>query len=121
MKLVLITWRHQLPEVLSAKMMIFLVLLIFFINVEAIPHSLDRVTRALPPKYLSVQGFQNCMVNYALETSSHWCFPLEKIPGCPTETWNELGEAYKPQRERPNMVGGLGGLPPAYLQVRILY
>ena len=78
--------------------------------------ALNRVTRALPPKYLSVEGFKNCLVSYAEDISIHWCFPLKKLPGCPIRVWNELGDAYKPQNER-KIVGGHGGLPSTYHQV----
>ena len=59
------------------------------------PNESNRVTRALPPRYLSVQGFKSCLVNYSEETSTHWCFPLKKLPGCPSKSWNELGKAMK--------------------------
>ena len=63
-----------------------------------------------------MEGFKNCLVSYAEETSVQWCLPLKKIPGCPIRVWNELGDAYKPQKEM-KIVGGLRELPPAYLQV----
>ena len=59
------------------------------------PNESNRVTRALPPRYLSVEGFKSCLVNYSEETSTHWCFPLKKLTGCPTKAWNELGKAMK--------------------------
>ena len=94
------------------------VLSISLINAKSTPYKVvkNRVTRALPPKYLSVEGFKSCLVNYAEETSFHWCFPLKKLPGCPSKVWNELGDAYKAQNVE-TFVGGLEGLPPTYLQV----
>ena len=54
---------------------------------------------------------------------TEYCLPSTKPNNCVQESWNELQNVFEgncPENQSPGMVGGLGGLPPAYLQVRIL-
>ena len=80
---------------------------------------LERFIRALPPKYLAIDGHEDCTVSYKISSSSALCFPLSKPPSCSDASWQSLGKAYGVNNgisERIN-IGGIGGLPPAYLSV----
>ena len=45
---------------------------------------------ALPPKYLGVQDFKQCLGIQQIRTFSVWCLPAEKPEGCPATSWEEL-------------------------------
>ena len=68
---------------------------------------------------MSIDGHEDCTVSYKISTSTALCFPLSKPPSCSDASWQNLGNAYGVNNgisERIN-IGGIGGLPPAYLSV----
>ncbi len=71
--------------------------------------------RALPPKYLSVESFNDCLVQHSLGTSTHLCFPLTKLDACSAASWQELANLYSGASAPPEKQ--LTGLPPAYLSI----
>ena len=46
--------------------------------------------RALPPAYLSVPNFRDCMGSEMLGDSSHVCLLLERPPNCPQDSFEKL-------------------------------
>ena len=57
-----------------------------------------RVARALPPRYLEVEGFKDCLIDMVKpggQANIEYCFPLSQPAGCPNKVWQEMGEAYK--------------------------
>ena len=51
--------------------------------------------RALPPAYLSVPNFKDCMGRYRLGGSSHVCLLLERPPNCPQDSFERLRQLGK--------------------------
>ena len=51
--------------------------------------------RALPPAYLSVPNFKDCMGRYRLGGSSHVCLLLERPPNCPHDSFERLRQLRK--------------------------
>ena len=47
---------------------------------------------ALPPKYLEVEGFQQCLTVKEVGSYSVWCMPEEKPDSCSVESWKKLLE-----------------------------
>ena len=47
---------------------------------------------ALPPKYLEVEGFQQCLAEKEVGSYSVWCLPEEKPDACSAESWKKLLE-----------------------------
>ena len=45
---------------------------------------------ALPPAYLSVPQFQQCLAQKQESTYTHWCLPATKPDGCPDGSWSAL-------------------------------
>ena len=45
---------------------------------------------ALPPKYLEVADFKQCLQGQEMGTYSAWCLPAEKLQACPVESWEKL-------------------------------
>ncbi|MDP3478333.1 MAG: hypothetical protein Q8R88_01085 [Desulfoprunum sp.] len=45
---------------------------------------------ALPPKYLEVKEFQQCLSTQKIDTYEVWCMPAKKILSCPATSWKEL-------------------------------
>ena len=54
----------------------------------------DRFVRALPPKYLQIQSFSDCLVKYQERTSVHLCFPLQRPETCPPNSWKQFAQEY---------------------------
>ena len=44
----------------------------------------------LPPKYLSVKGFKQCLSTKNMGTWSSWCKPHDKPENCPQSAWDAL-------------------------------
>lgn len=44
----------------------------------------------LPPKYLSIDGFKNCLSTQAKGSASFYCMPETKPEQCLDKAWNEL-------------------------------
>ena len=45
---------------------------------------------ALPPKYLGVKDFKQCLATQPIDTYRVWCMPEQKPEACPAASWNEL-------------------------------
>ena len=59
-----------------------------------------RVARALPPRYLEVEGFKDCLIDMVKpggQANVDYCFPLSQPAGCPNNVWQEIREAYNAQ------------------------
>ena len=80
-------------------------------------------SRALPPKYLSIDGHQDCLDQHSPRGASHSeiCLPDSKPTVCSTDSWDKLKLEVQEQRIdkcTPKVVlGGVGALPPKYLSV----
>jgi hypothetical protein len=44
----------------------------------------------LPPAYLSVDGFKQCMATKNMGSWTSYCIPAHKPSGCQLSSWNEL-------------------------------
>ena len=44
----------------------------------------------LPPKYLGVKNFKQCLATQVINTFSAWCMPDKKPENCPTTSWEQL-------------------------------
>ena len=44
----------------------------------------------LPPAYLSVPSFQQCLSQAQESTFTHWCLPATQPQGCPDASWQAL-------------------------------
>jgi hypothetical protein len=44
----------------------------------------------LPPKYLSVPNFNQCLGNKDMGTWTAWCMPASKPAACSAESWQQL-------------------------------
>lgn len=45
---------------------------------------------ALPPKYLSVPQFKDCLATQQISTYRAWCMPSAKPAQCPATSWEQL-------------------------------
>jgi hypothetical protein len=45
---------------------------------------------ALPPKYLQIKGFEQCLSTHQVDTYTAWCMPAKKMKNCPQTSWNQL-------------------------------
>ena len=45
---------------------------------------------ALPPKYLSVPGFQKCLSKKDMGSWQSWCIPVAKNAACELSSWQQL-------------------------------
>ena len=75
--------------------------------------------RAVQPSYLTIEGHQQCLGEFqASETHTEKCLPLQKPLECEQNVWEQVNDEFRgsncPQQE---LIGGLAGLPPAYLTV----
>ncbi|MBF0301222.1 MAG: hypothetical protein HQK51_21110 [Oligoflexia bacterium] len=52
--------------------------------------SLTNALSVLPPKYLSVKNFQECLASKDMGTWISWCMPITKPALCPQESWQQL-------------------------------
>merc|ERR1712156_321531 len=81
------------------KMLPAILLLISLISVE--PASNSRVTRALPPKYLNVENYQQCLIDLVKPGGSDgYCFPSSRPADCPKSVWRKLKREYKVRNKR---------------------
>jgi len=80
----------------------------------------------LPPAYLSVPNHRDCMGSQMVGSSSQLCKLIKKPSSCPQESFDKLNEVWFgelcPDQDQGDdvwiqPVGGVGGLPPAYLSV----
>ena len=52
----------------------------------------DSTASALPPKYLEIANFQNCLESKQVDTHQQWCMPASKPDSCPTQSWDKLNQ-----------------------------
>ncbi|MBS1229503.1 MAG: hypothetical protein H6R17_2780 [Proteobacteria bacterium] len=45
---------------------------------------------ALPPKYLGIKDFKQCLAVQQIGSYRAWCMPSEKPQSCPAASWDEL-------------------------------
>jgi len=45
---------------------------------------------ALPPSYLMVDGFKQCLETQSMETWTAWCMPSSKPSDCAPASWEAL-------------------------------
>ena len=45
---------------------------------------------ALPPRYLQVPDFQQCLADEARLSYRAWCMPSKKPRACPAASWKQL-------------------------------
>ncbi len=45
---------------------------------------------AVPPTYLSVQDFENCLATEKMDLYSAWCLPAKKPIACSNDAWTKL-------------------------------
>ena len=45
---------------------------------------------ALPPKYLSVPSFKQCLAEQSEGSYRSWCQPAQKPKACPRSSWRQL-------------------------------
>jgi hypothetical protein len=48
------------------------------------------IASALPPKYLSVPQFKDCLATQQINTYRAWCMPSAKPAQCPATSWAQL-------------------------------
>lgn len=46
----------------------------------------------LPPKYLSIEGFKDCLSTQTEGSAQYYCMPSEKPANCSTKAWEELNK-----------------------------
>ena len=44
----------------------------------------------LPPAYLAVPNFKQCLAQEQTSTFTHWCLPETQPTGCPDSSWQAL-------------------------------
>ena len=49
-----------------------------------------HASAALPPKYLGVKDFKQCLATQPIDTYRVWCMPEQQPENCPTASWQEL-------------------------------
>ena len=71
---------------------------------------------ALPPKFLSVPSFQQCLGQTSVSTYTSWCMPNKKPDSCPDESWNQLQQINNEQKfipcEKQNTISTVWNLLP---------
>jgi hypothetical protein len=45
---------------------------------------------ALPPKYLAIKDFKQCLAVQQFSTYRAWCLPAQQPASCPATSWQEL-------------------------------
>ncbi len=48
------------------------------------------MTAALPPKYLSIKQFKDCLATQTVNHYQSWCMPSVKPAPCPATSWEQL-------------------------------
>lgn len=49
-----------------------------------------NVCAVLPPKYLAIKDFKQCLGSKDMGTWSAWCLPSKKPDACPADSWKQL-------------------------------
>lgn len=52
----------------------------------------EILAETLPPKYLTVPNFKQCLDTTKTGSATFWCIPNEKPEECPDSSWTELDE-----------------------------
>jgi hypothetical protein len=72
----------------------------------------------LPPAYLSVPKYENCLDSHDASAShSEFCMPSKKPRHCPGDSWQQLKNVFQGNDCPIVEQKFVGGLPPAYLSV----
>ncbi|HJD67650.1 MAG TPA: hypothetical protein LFV66_04295 [Rickettsia endosymbiont of Bembidion lapponicum] len=53
-------------------------------------HKSHDMTEALPPKYLQVKDFKECLGTEQVSTYTQYCMPEHKPEHCPLDSWQQL-------------------------------
>merc|ERR1711936_1204018 len=71
------------------------------------------------PEYLSIEGHEDCLGTLDQGSFEGSCLPSTRPPACIPPAWTELQQKFDGENcpEEP-VIGGIGGLPPAYLSIR---
>jgi hypothetical protein len=59
---------------------------------------------ALPPKYLQVKNFTQCLGKHQVDAYVGWCMPAKKSESCPAASWKQL-KALAGKDKLPNCPG----------------
>lgn len=65
-------------------------ILALFVLFTSIVGWVGSAQAALPPKYLSVPQWQDCVETVTKGTAQFICLPSDKPKNCPDESWQEL-------------------------------
>lgn len=57
----------------------------------------DSKQNALPPAYLSVKGFKNCLGTKNMGTWQSYCLPETKPQSCDNDAWSQLSSMTLPK------------------------
>merc|ERR1711936_910476 len=71
------------------------------------------------PEFLSIDGHEDCLGKYSPSpVSTAVCLPSSRPDQCIPPAWTELQQKFNGENcpEEP-VIGGIGGLPPAYLSI----
>ena len=68
----------------------------------------------LPPKYLEVADFQQCLAVEEVATYSMWCLPAIRPENCPVGSWEKL-QALSGSDKLPDCPSGVSVATPAPL------
>lgn len=52
----------------------------------------------LPPKYLTIKNFQQCLATKNMGTWTAWCLPKTQPEACPNDSWRQLNELTEKNR-----------------------
>ena len=58
-------------------------------------------------QYINVEGYEDCLVQSFApgQATEEYCFPLTKLPGCPSSVWQELKSFYDPNQDYEDISG----------------
>jgi hypothetical protein len=74
-------------------------LLMSIVVVATLPTSSAQA--ALPPRYLAVPQFQQCLATRQAEQHQSWCVPDRKARACPKASWQQLQSLKQQGQLRP--------------------
>ena len=66
---------------------------------------------------MSIIGHEKCLGTYDAAPARLKCLPQDKPSACSNVAWNELVKVWEGQECPEEIIGGIGGTPPAYLSV----
>ncbi|AIT09032.1 hypothetical protein LO80_02935 [Candidatus Francisella endociliophora] len=62
------------------------------VSKKDIPVEKTQVNQVLPPKYLSIDGFKDCLNTQTKGSASFYCMPNNKPAQCSDKAWEELSK-----------------------------